>query len=139
MSDLPKGTVIFNEEQTKRIMNNEGEELGNAYNDGTIILADGTELRPLNPGDKEYWMAKKFDEFFKNNRDAFLMPTNAMFQAAESMDRIAEIINNNNYHQIQNNTYNVSLPNVTNESTAAQLMRELRELPRETYQYINRR
>lgn len=38
MSDLPKGTVIFNEEQTKRIMDNKGEELGNAYDEGTVIL-----------------------------------------------------------------------------------------------------
>ena len=135
-----EGTVVFNEEQTKHIMNNEGEIVGKAYDEGTIRLADGTEIRPLNPGDKEYWMAKKFDEYFRENRDVFLRPTNAMFKVAESMDRVIETINNtSNYHQIQNNTYNVSLPNVTNESTAAQLMRELRELPRETYQYINRR
>ncbi len=140
LGSLPKGTVIFNEEQTKHIMNNEGEIVGKAYDEGTIRLADGTEIRPLNPGDKEYWMAKKFDEYFRENRDVFLRPTNAMFKVAESMDRVIETINNtSNYHQIQNNTYNVSLPNVTNESTAAQLMRELRELPRETYQYINRR
>ncbi len=140
LGSLPKGTVIFNEEQTKHIMNNEGKIVGKAYDEGTIRLADGTEIRPLNQGDKEYWMAKKFDEYFRENRDVFLRPTNAMFKVAESMDRVIETINNtSNYHQIQNNTYNVSLPNVTNESTAAQLMRELRELPRETYQYINRR
>ena len=62
-------------------------------------------------------MAKKFDEYFRENRDVFLRPTNAMFKVAESMDRVIETINNtSNYHQIQNNTYNVSLPNVTNES-----------------------
>ena len=95
MSDLPKDTVIFNEEQTKRIMENKGKELGNAYDDGTITLADGTEIRPLNPSDREYWLHKKFDEFFKKNKDAFLMPTNAMFKTAESVDKMVEVINNN--------------------------------------------
>ncbi len=95
MSDLPKDTVIFNEEQTKRIMENKGKELGNAYDDGTITLAGGTEIRPLNPSDREYWLHKKFDEFFKKNKDAFLMPTNAMFKTAESVDKMVEVINNN--------------------------------------------
>ena len=125
MSDLPKDTVIFNEEQTKRIMENKGKELGNAYDDGTITLADGTELRPLNPGDKEYWMAKKFDEFFKNNRDAFLMPTNAMFQAAESMDRIAEIINNNNNYMNRNINVNIGDINLQGVQDVNSLSREI--------------
>ncbi len=105
MSDLPKGTVIFNEEQTRRIMDNEGKELGNAYDDGTITLADGTEIRPLNPSDREYWLHKKFDEFFKKNKDAFLMPTNAMFKTAESVDKMVEVINNN--HTMRQNVVNI--------------------------------
>lgn len=36
MSDLPKGTVIFNEEQTKRIMHNQGTVLGKAHAEGTL-------------------------------------------------------------------------------------------------------
>lgn len=105
MSDLPKDTVIFNEEQTKRIMENKGKELGNAYDDGTITLAGGTEIRPLNPSDREYWLHKKFDEFFKKNKDAFLMPTNAMFKTAESVDKMVEVINNN--HTMRQNVVNI--------------------------------
>ena len=125
MSDLPKGTVIFNEEQTKRIMDNKGEELGNAYDEGTVILADGTELRPLNPGDKEYWMVKKFDEFFKNNRDALLMPANAMFQATESMDRIAETINNNNSYMNRNIHVNIGDINLQEVQNVNSLSKEI--------------
>lgn len=36
MSDLPKGTVVFNEEQTKKIMNNKSSAKGNAHADGTV-------------------------------------------------------------------------------------------------------
>lgn len=36
MSDLPKDTVIFNAEQTKRIMNNQGTVLGKAHSEGTL-------------------------------------------------------------------------------------------------------
>lgn len=36
MSDLPKDTVIFNAEQTKRIMNNQGTVLGKAHAEGTL-------------------------------------------------------------------------------------------------------
>jgi len=47
MSDLPKGTVIYNEEQTKKIMDNKSNPVGNAHADGTddsiwTTLADGT-------------------------------------------------------------------------------------------------
>ncbi len=125
MSDLPKGTVIFNEEQTKRIMDNKGEELGNAYDEGTVILADGTELRPLNPSDREYWMVKKFDEFFKNNKDTLLMPANAMFQATESMDRIAETINNNNSYMNRNIHVNIGDINLQEVQDVNSLSKEI--------------
>lgn len=124
MSDLPKGTVIFNEEQTQRIMENDGEKLGNAYDDGTITLADGTQARPLNPSDKMYWMAKKFDEYFKENRDAFLRPTNAMFKAAESMERVTEIINNN-HSATQNIAVNIGDINLHEIQDVNSLSREI--------------
>ena len=146
MGRLPKGTVIFNEEQTERIMHNKGEvvrtyENGNVMlSDGSIVRPNGEVLRPLPQSDPTYQIIKQFKEYFAANKDAFIKPANAMNNAAEVMEKVIETINNNNaYHQTQYNTYNVSLPNVTNESTAVQLMRELRELPRETYQYINRR
>ena len=86
-------------------------------------------------------MMKLFTERMEEKGFMFMDSVKDMSEAARNISRISGAVNNNNsaYHQTQNNTYNVSLPNVTNESTAVQLMRELRELPRETYQYINRR
>ncbi len=102
MSDLPKGTVIFNEEQTRQIMNNKGEVV-EAYKSGTVRMSDGTFITPegkvhypLTPSDRTYQMMKKFEEYFAANKDAFIKPANAMFKAAESADRVFETINNNN-------------------------------------------
>ena len=102
MSDLPKGTVIFNEEQTRQIMNNEGEVV-ETYKSGTVRMSDGTVITPegkvhypLTPSDPTYQMMKKFEEYFAVNKDAFIKPANAMLKVAESADRVFETINNNN-------------------------------------------
>ena len=102
MSDLPKGTVIFNEEQTRQIMKNKGEVV-EAYKSGTVRMSDGTVITPegkvhypLTPSDPTYQMMKKFEEYFAANKDAFIKPANAMNNAAESADRVFETINNNN-------------------------------------------
>ena len=101
MSDLPKGTVIFNEEQTRQIMNNKGEVV-EAYKSGTVRMSDGTVITPegkvhypLTPSDRTYQMMKKFEEYFAVNKDAFIKPANAMNNAAESLERVVEMINNN--------------------------------------------
>ena len=102
MGDLPKGTVIFNEEQTEHIMENKGEVLKTYENgnvklvDGTIITKDGRTLYPLTPDDREYQMIKKFEEYFSANRDAFMRPAYAMNNAVEAMKTVIETINNNN-------------------------------------------
>ncbi len=102
MSDLPKGTVIFNEEQTRQIMNNKGEVV-EAYKSGTVRMSDGTVITPegkvhypLTPSDPTYQMMKKFEEYFAVNKDAFIKPANAMNNAAEAMKTVIETINNNN-------------------------------------------
>ncbi|MCI8932814.1 MAG: phage tail tape measure protein, partial [Lachnospiraceae bacterium] len=102
MSDLPKGTVIFNEEQTRQIMNNKGEVV-EAYKSGTVRMSDGTVITPegkvhypLTPSDRTYQMMKKFEEYFAANKDAFIKPANAMNNAAEVMKTVIETINNNN-------------------------------------------
>ena len=40
-------------------------------------------------------MMKKFEEYFAANKDAFIKPANAMNNAAESMEKVVEMINNN--------------------------------------------
>lgn len=140
MSDLPKGTVIFNEEQTKRIMNNKGKSVGNAYDDGTIVTKDGVVLRPLPADHPTMIMLKKFEKYIAEGGNMFVPPTNAMSKAAEAMDRMTTNIvkNNNMSQQTVLNIDKISLPNITNDSSATRLIEELRKLPRDTYQYANR-
>ncbi len=102
MGNLPKGMVIFNEEQTSDIIKRKGEvvrtyENGNVkLSDGTIVRPNGEVLRPLTPNDSTYQMIEKFKEYFNENRDAFVKPANAMNNAAEAMQTVVETINNNN-------------------------------------------
>ncbi len=101
MGALPKGTVIFNEEQTEQIMQNKGEvvrtyENGNVMlSDGSIVRPNGDVLRPLTPNDPTYQMIKKFEEYFAANKDAFIKPAYAMNNAATAMEKAVEVINNN--------------------------------------------
>ena len=95
LGSLPKGTVIFNEEQTKRIMNNKGEELGNTHVEDTVVTKDGRVLLPITPDNELYRIQQKFEAYFKENKGAFIDPAAAMFRATESMDRVIETISNN--------------------------------------------
>lgn len=110
MSSLPKGTVIFNEEQTNRIMNNKGKLIGNAFadgtGDGTIVTKDGQVLRSLQPGDRMYELIQKMGKMLDTGTNMFIPPTNAMTQAAESMDKVTNLIKNNNINQTTTVTMN---------------------------------
>ena len=96
LGSLPKGTVIFNEEQTKHIMNNKGEELGNTHVEDTVVTRDGRVLLPITPDNELYRIQQKFEAYFKENKGAFIDPAAAMFKATESMDRVIETISHNN-------------------------------------------
>ena len=102
ISDLPKGTIIFNEEQTRRIMSNKGEML-ETYADGTVrrmdgsmVKPDGEVIYPITPDDRLYWMQKKFEGYFRGNKGAFIKPANAMLKTAESVDKAVEMVNHSN-------------------------------------------
>lgn len=96
LGSLPKGTVIFNEEQTKHIMNNKGEELGNTHVEDTVVTRDGRVLLPITPDNELYRIQQKFEAYFKENKGAFIDPAAAMFKATESIDRVIETISHNN-------------------------------------------
>ncbi len=102
ISDLPKGTVIFNEEQTRRIMSNKGEML-ETYADGTVrrmdgsmVKPDGEVIYPITPDDRLYWMQKKFEGYFRENKGAFIKPAHAMLKTAGPVDKAVEMVNHSN-------------------------------------------
>lgn len=149
MSDLPKGTVIYNEEETKKIMDNKSNPVGNAHADGTddsiwTTLADGTKVRPLQPGDKMYDMVQKFDAYFKSmDGNLEKLVPNSLYEHQRQMEDMAKqinyvssVVNNNRNVQqpVVHQQFNITMPNVTDSTSAASLMNDLQSLATKKYQ-----
>lgn len=145
MSDLPKGTVIYNEEQTKKIMDNKANPLGNAHADGTndegwFMLPDGHMARPLREGDRTYELQKAFEPFVKRIQSGQeQLITNAMFEGQKQFEKwtnqitnntaISNITNNRNVQQpVVNQSITLNCPNVTNNSGVEYIQKELNGL-----------
>lgn len=109
MSDLPKGTVIYNEEETKKIMDNKSNPVGNAHADDTIwtTLADGTKIRDLQPGDKMYDLQQKFEAYFKSiDGNLEKLVPNSFYEQNREWNKMADqisyansVVNNKNVQQ----------------------------------------
>ena len=151
MVDLPKDTVIYNEEQTKKIMDNKIDVSGNAHADGTddtiwTTLADGTKVRPLQPGDDGYWMieaGEKFIQMWKDSGEEFI--SNAVFEGQKQLEKwtneitnnsaISNVVNNNRNQPVTvNQNVTLNCPNLTNNSGVEYVQKELGHLSQMAYQ-----
>ena len=143
MMDLPKDTVIFNEEQTKKIMDNKVHVDGGAntasngdvvqpngdtlkpdgtvikpngvaiQSDGTIITPEGKVYEPLRPGDRMYDMLQKFQNYFSGLESR----GETMYNSAlvDHQKQMEQMVNQiTNNNSVVNNTKNVQ-PVVNNE------------------------
>lgn len=127
MSDLPRNTVIFNEEQTKRIMNNEGTVIGNAHADGNAVLQKASTpsyLRPIQEGDKGYELikaARVYQDMLKTN---IMLPVNSIDKNVEMMTRNISNVSTNNVNKPTltiNGGINVSCPGVNSQEIMNQV------------------
>ena len=135
MSDLPKGTVIFNEEQTKKIMNNEshGEIVKSyasgvvEYSDGTFIKPDGSVVPPLQKDSKMYDMLQKFNAYMDSiDNNVEKLSANIVHEQSKQMhDAINQINNsnvvNNNRPSVTIGDIHVTCPGVTEQQVAERL------------------
>ena len=110
MGALPKGTVIFNEEQTERIMKNKGEVIGNAYvkgatrgEDKITYLPNGMAVFPMSMKvlpdymtDPTYLVLKMFTERMEEKGFMFMDSEKALSEAAKNITNISSAVNNNN-------------------------------------------
>lgn len=149
LMDLPKDTVIYNEEQTKKIMDNKVDISGNAHANGTtngeIVLADGTVIIPYDPDKDDSSFSKlykawnaRYGNIDKNVDD--IQKTLSNHLAIEHSQKMNEEVNRfvNNSNSIVNNNKNVqpvvhqnvtiNCPNVTNESGAENIRKDLSTL-----------
>lgn len=157
--NLQKGDLVFNHLQTKELLSKgnivgRGRALasGTALANGTsnnvddsiwTTLADGTRVRDLQPGDKMYDMMQKFDAYF-NSMDGNLekLVPNSVYEHQRQMEDMAKqinyvssVVNNNrNVQQPVNQTFNITMPNVTDSTSAASLMNDLQSLATKKYQ-----
>ena len=142
MMDLPKDTVIYNEEQTKKIMDNKIDASGNAHADGTddtiwTTLADGSKVRPLQPGDKMWDLYHAFDAYLKSiDGNLEKLVPNSFYEQNREWNKLADQISyannivNNNKNQPVTVNQNVTLncPNLTNNSGVEYVQKELGHL-----------
>lgn len=115
---LPKGTVIFNEDQTKRILQNQGK-VGKLFANGT---QDYSYLKSYDPKLYEVFANKIYSRFEPN--------LNCIKDSISEINRQFEKSGNvQNVNNSGNSTYEVSIvincPNVTNTSGAEEIARVL--------------
>lgn len=133
LMDLPKDTVIYNEEQTKKILDDKVNVSGNTHADGTddsiwTTLADGTKIRPLQPGDKMYDLVQKFDTYFKSiDGNLEKLTPNSFYDHQKQMEQVANqittsnVVTNNNKPNVTIGDIHVTCPGVTEQQVAARL------------------
>lgn len=139
---LQEGETVATPEQISNIADGLRKT---AVTDDSIwtTLADGTKVRPLQPGDKMYDMVQKFDAYFqKMNGNLDMLVPNSLYEHNRQMNEMANQIsyvsnvmnNNQNVQQPIVNHINVTLPNVTNSTSAETLMRDLQSLNTKKFQ-----
>ena len=115
MMNLPKDTVIYNEEQTKKILSNKIDVNGTAHADGTtdddewFILPNGERVRELRPGDRVYELQKKFEPLLKRiDGNLDILTVNARARYEKDMTELERHVTNN-VNNVTNNR-NVQQP-----------------------------
>ncbi len=139
LMDLPKGTVIFNEDQTKQLMRSKVHIGDTAHTDNTTVNiqppASG-EIRivPFQPGDLMYDYTQKWNAYFGNtgSQTAMLMPA-SMFERSKQLYNTANQITGNNIAgKNQSNVHvgdiHITCPGVTSKEVAKQVGVELNHM-----------
>jgi len=157
--DIPANSIVFNHLQTKELLSKgnivgRGRALasGTALVNGTsnksddsiwTTLADGTRVRDLQPGDRMYDMVQKFDAYLKSMDGNLekLVPNSVyehqrqMEDMAKQINYVSSVVNNNrNVQQPVHQTFNITMPNVTDSTSATTLMNDLQSLATKKYQ-----
>ncbi len=98
MGSLPKGTEIFNEEPTERIMGNEGKIIGGTFWDGTEYLkvTPLTEkVLPYPMTDLSYRMMQMFTENMEKEGFMFMNIIKELSGVAGDISRVSGAVNHN--------------------------------------------
>ena len=127
ISDLPKDTVIFNEEQTKKILSNKGSGnvvenfIGSTFRNGTVLKRPEHSILDDTEEMKAFWLSNQIMQ-------EILQPISNVNKNVEMMASNVSKINNNN-RQIVNTIQNVNVncPGVSSQEVAQQIGTELQK------------
>lgn len=146
--NIPAGSIVFNHLQTRELLSKgnivgrgrmlaTGSALasGTAHADGTddsiwTTLADGTKVRPLQPGDRMYDLQQKFEAYFKSiDGNVEKLVPNSLYEQNREWNKLADqityansVVNNRNVQPAINvGDVNVTCPGVTSQ----EVMREV--------------
>ena len=150
MFPIKKGDIVFNHQQSEELLKNGHiSGRGKAYADGTVgggkfITSDGEIARPLQPGDRMYDMLQKFNAYFNSiDQNVEKLTPNSFYDHQKQMEQMANqvtnynsVVNNNKNVQpvVNHNQIHVTLPNVTNSTSAEELLRDLQSINTKKYQ-----
>ena len=150
-----KGDIIFDHMQTRQLLDKGNiTGRGKAYvdgtafvngnvqkTDGTVITPDGKVLTPIQPGDREWDMLQKFNAYFDSiDRNVEKLVPNSLYEYDRQINEVvnqinnSSIINNRNVRPVINQEIHVTLPNVTNSTSADALLRDLQSISYKKYQ-----
>lgn len=138
--DLQPNDIVFNHIQTAELLKNghissRGKALANGtVNDGTIVTSNGTVFRPLQPGDKDYELFKKFQDYQEKFITQIIPPVNAIDRNTELITKSINNVNNRSTQQVINQNINLNCPNVTNNSGVEYIQKELGHLSQRAMQ-----
>ncbi|MDE6687687.1 MAG: hypothetical protein K2K17_10270 [Lachnospiraceae bacterium] len=151
MFNIKKGDIVFNHEQTEALLKNGHiSGRGKAYADGTVgggrfLTGDGRILRPLQEGDRGFDLLQKFqplvDRIIKGEEGLI---TNAVFDSQKQFEQMLKTVMNNtainnisnsrNSQPVVHQQFNITMPNVTNSTSAETLMNDLQSLSTKKFQ-----
>ncbi len=135
------GEVVKNAEETKELL----EPVNPSSEDNHIVTPDRMVLTQLPDNHPMIQMQKKFEEYIQKMGGIHAVSATAMSigRQISNIDGIMGtsnvITNNNNIQPNITQSISINCPNVTNNSGAEYIMRELERLPLDTIQYMHRR
>lgn len=148
-TDIPAGSIVFNHLQTKELLSKgnivgrgralaSGTALANGTDDSIwTTLADGSKVRPLQPGDRMYDMVQKFDAYFKSmDGNLEKLVPNSLYEQNREWNKMADqityansVVNNRNVQQpVVNGGIHITCPGVTSKEVAQQVGVELNNM-----------
>lgn len=147
LANIQKGDIVFNHEQSKNLLKyGHISGRGKAYADGSvgsgkILTSGGLVLRPLQPGAQMYDLVQKFDAYIKSiDGNLKQLVPGSFYEHNRQMNEMvnhmtnSSVVNNRNIQPVINNEIRVTLPNVTNSTSAETLMKDLQSLGTKKFQ-----